>query len=102
QHQGSPMRQDRDIDTGFLEGMSILFVDDSPDERDLLEVRLCPLGREVHALESVVKALGVLERGETDVVLTDIVLPDLSGYDLLHAMHTRPAECGGAIPALAV
>jgi CheY-like chemotaxis protein len=96
------MRIEQAPDTGFLKGLAILFVDDSPDERELFELRLGTLGADVTAVESAIQALGVLERGETELLVTDIVLPELSGYDLLRAMHERPPERGGAVPALAV
>jgi CheY-like chemotaxis protein len=96
------MRSEPARDTSFIKGLAILFVDDSPDERELFELRLGSLEAEVTTVESVVEALDVMELGSTEVVVTDLMIPYQSGYDLIRTMRDREPERGGAIPAVAV
>jgi CheY-like chemotaxis protein len=81
-------------------GFHILFVDDSPDERELFPVRLGAFGARLATVESADEALAVLERGETDVLVTDLTLPDCDGYGLLRRVREMPPERGGAVPVI--
>jgi CheY-like chemotaxis protein len=85
----------------FLRGLEILFVDNSPDERDLICVRLGPFGARVTAVQSVLDALGVLDRDPIDVIVCDIFMPAQSGFDLLRAVRARAPGNGGWIPVIA-
>ncbi len=61
----------------------ILVVDDTASNRDLLARRL---GREGHAVivaASGKEALRILETQECDIVLADILMPDMNGIELL-------------------
>jgi CheY-like chemotaxis protein len=81
-------------------GFSILFVDDSPDERELFPARLGAFGARLVTVESADEALAILERGETDVLVTDLTLPDCDGYELLRRVREMPPERGGAVPVI--
>ncbi len=85
-----------------LRELHVLFVNDSPDERELCALRLATLGVDVVAVGSVHEAVTVLELGDTDVVITELALPEVSGYELLGAIRELPAEFGGETPAIAV
>jgi CheY-like chemotaxis protein len=91
-----------DQDLAILKGLHVLFVDDSADERDLFELRLRQFEAEIVTAETASQALGFLERAETDVLVTDIMLPEISGCELVDAMHSLAPERGGAVPAIAV
>lgn len=60
----------------------ILCVEDDPVSRKLLEHVLSPLGCEVFAAESGQEALEVIARENIDLVLLDILLPGMDGYDV--------------------
>lgn len=66
----------------------ILVVEDNPDAgqslRDLLEM----LGHSVEVVESGPEALEVLSQQRTDVVLCDLGLPGMSGYDIAHTVRS--------------
>ncbi len=67
----------------------ILAVDDDPLVRQSLEGILSKLGMEVSLAGSFQEAKEALERGETDVLVTDIMLGDGNGLDLLHWSSER-------------
>ena len=65
-----------------LRGLKILIVDDDAgicqSLKDLLEAEEC----QVQTAPSGVYAMQWLERGEFDLVLSDVVMPDIDGYQL--------------------
>ncbi len=88
--------------TPELGELHVLFVDDSPDERELFPLRFGHHFGEIVTVGTVAEALAEIARGELDVVLADIGLPDESGLDLVRQMRALPAIGGGALPAVAV
>jgi len=61
----------------------ILCVDDEPLNLELLEALLTPAGYEVLRAESGGKALAAIRAESPDLVLLDVMMPGLSGYDVL-------------------
>lgn len=71
---------------------SILLVEDNEDARLLTAELLVALGHVVDAVGSAEEALQRMERGDIDVLLTDISLPRMSGIDLAaQARAEQPA-----------
>jgi CheY-like chemotaxis protein/two-component sensor histidine kinase len=66
-----------------LDGLRVLLVDDEADARDLLSAVLEEAGASVVAASSGSQALAALEHGRPDVMLCDIAMPDLDGYDVV-------------------
>lgn len=62
----------------------ILIVDDSPDTLMMLDRKMKSRGFDCVSVESVSKAIEVLDREEIDLVLTDYKMPKHSGLDLIH------------------
>jgi CheY-like chemotaxis protein len=85
-----------------IDGVRVLVVDDDADMRLLVTTVLELCGAEVDAVGSAKEALESLEQRQPDVLLTDIGMPDLSGYDLIRTVRAREATFGGHIPAAAV
>jgi adenylate cyclase len=61
----------------------ILVVDDNPSNRDLLTRRLGREGYRVTAAECGISALALTAAEDFDLVLLDLIMPDLSGFDVL-------------------
>jgi signal transduction histidine kinase len=61
----------------------ILCVDDEPVNLELLEALLVPAGYEVLRAESGEKALALIRTEDPGLVLLDVMMPGLSGYDVL-------------------
>ncbi len=66
---------------------NILVVDDEKSIRVTLKEFLLEDGHDVHVAEDADVAMGLLEKEEIDVVVTDIILPRVTGVDLLKAIR---------------
>ena len=69
----------------------VLVVDDVPANVKLLEARLSAEYFDVVTAVSGAEALGICERAECDVVLLDVVMPDLDGFEVCRRLKTSPA-----------
>ncbi len=67
----------------------ILAVDDQRYFRDLLEAMLSEAGFEVQTAASADEALLVLEHANFDILLTDLVMPQMDGNELVHRVKQR-------------
>ena len=66
-----------------LQGRRILLVEDAPDIREVFTVLLRVEGAEVVATGSGREAIDLADRGDFDVVLSDLGLPDMPGDVLI-------------------
>jgi adenylate cyclase len=65
----------------------ILVVDDEPNNRDLLGRRLERHGYRVDRAEDGVTALRMIERERFDLVLLDVMMPGMSGHEVLDVLR---------------
>ncbi len=77
-----PLGEDR-VDTARAEYGAILIVDDNEINRDVLSRRLERQGHRVAAAENGRRALDMLTRQKFDLVLLDIMMPEINGYQVL-------------------
>ncbi|MET0164021.1 MAG: ATP-binding protein [Vicinamibacterales bacterium] len=82
------------------DGIRVLVVDDEPDGRELLSVSLTQCGGHVTAVESAVEALGMIAQDPPDVLVSDIAMPTMDGYELIRRVRALPG--GHGIPAVAL
>ena len=68
----------------------ILVVDDNEDNRDMLARRLRRQGYEVPTAAGGRAALDALARAPVDLVLLDVMMPDLDGYAVLQQLKADP------------
>ena len=69
----------------------ILAVDDTPQNLKLLERFLSLSGYEVETVASGAEALASISANKPDIVLLDVVMPQMSGYDVCRAIRANPA-----------
>jgi len=69
----------------------ILVIDDSPQNRRLAEALLMPRGYEVIGVESGAEAFSWLADNAADIVLLDIVMPEMNGYEVCRKLRENPA-----------
>ena len=69
----------------------LLVVDDTPENAQLLEAMLSPYGYSVALAFSGVEGLEKVRLGEPDVVLLDILMPDISGYEVCRRIRANPS-----------
>jgi DNA-binding NtrC family response regulator len=71
----------------------VLIVDDEPAIREVLEMILQEWGYEVRLASDGAEAKDTVEAYEPDIVISDVVMPQLSGLDLLRALKAgNPAR----------
>jgi len=70
----------------------ILVVDDNEDNRDMLARRLRRQGYEVQTAAGGRAALAALAAGPVDLVLLDVMMPDLDGYAVLERLKADPTR----------
>ncbi|MBN3884052.1 MAG: response regulator [Nostoc sp. JL34] len=85
-----------------LTGIRVLVVDDDIDSRDFVAFVLEQDGAFVIAVSSAYEALETLAEVKPDVLVSDISMPDMDGYMLIHQVRTLTPEQGGQIPAIAL
>ncbi|KAB2863679.1 MAG: response regulator, partial [Bauldia sp.] len=69
----------------------ILVVDDVPANVKLLEARLLAEYFEVLPAYSGADALEACENGKVDVVLLDVMMPDMDGFEVCRRLKVDPA-----------
>jgi CheY-like chemotaxis protein len=77
-------------------------VDNDEDARSSLVDLLEQAGATVFPAGSAALALAMLERTRPDVLISDLLMPDQDGYDLIRSIRDLPPEQGGAIRAAAL
>lgn len=82
------------------QGRRILIVDDNADAVESLRLLLELDGHQVAAATDGTSALAIAESFQPQVVLLDIGLPGLSGYEVAQRLRARPG--GAAITIVAV
>jgi CheY-like chemotaxis protein len=85
-----------------LVGVSIVAVDDNADARLLLEIILKQSGAKIITCESALQALETIRSVHPDVVLSDILMPDMDGYEFLNELRALGAWGGGRVPVIAL
>jgi len=70
----------------------VLVVDDTEANRDLLARRLRALGHDVAIARNGREALESLASRETDLVLLDIMMPEMDGFEVLERLRNDPAR----------
>jgi PAS domain S-box-containing protein len=85
-----------------LDGIRVLVVEDEPDTLDFLIRLLEGHGAIVLAASTVKEALSLTRTGHPDMLISDIGLPDVDGYDLVQQIRQEDTEGRGGIPAIAL
>ena len=67
----------------------LLIVDDEPTTRNLLSQIFCNLGYPVRAAEDGFSALEQIREEEPDILLSDLNMPGMSGFELLSVVRRR-------------
>jgi CheY-like chemotaxis protein len=85
-----------------LTGLKILVVDDEIDAANVVQRLLTHRGAQVTTASSAQQALQAFDLERPDVILSDIGMPNMDGYQLIREIRSRSAEQGGTIPAVAL
>jgi PAS domain S-box-containing protein len=85
-----------------LQGISVLLVDDQPDVLELVRRLLAECGAEVKVAVSGAAALAMLRHARPDILLSDIGMPGMDGYELIAQVRGGLALSAAALPAVAL
>jgi PAS domain S-box-containing protein len=85
-----------------LDGIRVLLVEDEADTREFV-IRLLETHRaRVVAAASAAEALSLFAADVPDIVVSDIGLPGVDGYDLMEQIRRKSVADGGGVPAIAL
>jgi PAS domain S-box-containing protein len=85
-----------------LVGLRVLLVDDDEDAMEMLAAFLSHGGAEVATAVSAAAALKELGVRAFDVIVSDIAMPVVDGYELMRRVRALGEERGGQTPAVAL
>lgn len=80
--------------------ITILYIEDNPDNMTLVEKALRPLGYLFLGAKTGQDGLDLAAEHSPDVILLDITLPDMDGYDVARRLRSDPAT--SSVPILAL
>ncbi len=85
-----------------LEGLHILAVEDETDTLDLITAELVQHGARVTGATNAEDALSALENGAFDLLVSDIGMPRMDGYELIRRIRQQEQGKEKRIPAIAL
>lgn len=72
-----------------IEGGMVLIIDDNRDNREVLRRRLQKAGLSVIEAEDGFEGMEKVEQNEVDLILLDIMMPRLNGYEVLDRLKAK-------------
>ena len=69
--------------------MKVLLVEDEPELRAALRLRLTASGYVCETANNGKEALNLLSRGLPDIVVTDLLMPEMDGYSLCQQLRSN-------------
>ncbi|MCG6138032.1 MAG: PAS domain S-box protein [Nostoc sp. LLA-1] len=85
-----------------LSSVKILVVDDDADSLNFIAFALKIYGAEVTKVASALEALPIIVKSPPDILVSDIGMPHMDGYEFLRQLRVLPPETGGKVPAIAL
>jgi DNA-binding response OmpR family regulator len=67
----------------------IFIVDDDPDVRELVEYKLIQSGHDVRSATNGQDALRLVPEANAELLLLDVMMPGLSGFDVLERLRSE-------------
>ena len=85
-------------ETPNLSGFTILVVDDDNDALDLIAMELTSCGAKVEAFVSAADGLAAMTGKQFDLLISDISMPDLDGYQFIRQVRTNDCPTTQSFP----
>lgn len=85
-----------------LQGVTIFIVDDEADTRALLIRLLSDCGAEVTAFPGAAEALEALRQRTPHVLISDIGMPVMDGYEFMQGVRAMEASSDREVPTIAL
>ncbi len=90
------------VDRTSLAGVRVLVVDDDEAAREMVTRALELQGAQVLPAASGAEALALLPGSRADLLISDLGMPGMTGFELLARIRALPPEQGGSIHAIAL
>jgi two-component system alkaline phosphatase synthesis response regulator PhoP len=81
---------DADLDETDLTAATLLLVDDNQQNLELMQAWLEPLGCRLEAAHDGVEALEAAARHRPDLILLDVMMPRMSGFEVCRRLKDAP------------
>jgi signal transduction histidine kinase/ActR/RegA family two-component response regulator len=85
-----------------IDGLDVLVVEDEPDTREIVASILSHDRANVRTAASAREALAEIEKAPPDVIVSDIGMPEMDGYELIRNVRAQKAKRIGDTPAIAL
>jgi CheY-like chemotaxis protein len=85
-----------------LNDVAILVVEDHDDARRYLDLFLGQLGAKVVVASNAFEGLRAIRNTVPDLVLSDIKMPGMDGFELLDKIRALGPDAGGSVPVIAM
>jgi CheY-like chemotaxis protein len=85
-----------------LDGVRVLVVDDEGDARELVAHLLGDVGAHVQTVGTGAEALAAMRDARPDLLISDIGMPGMDGFELIRRVRELPLADGGGVPAIAL
>ena len=79
------------METNNQKPITVMVIEDHPDQRELLEIVLQKEGYRVVPAANGVEALAKLEREPAEVILSDVMMPKMDGFELMRKLRGNPS-----------
>jgi CheY-like chemotaxis protein len=83
-------------------GNNILYIEDNPDNMMLVQRALEARGYKLLKARNGLEGVQVAESENVDLILLDINLPDIDGYEVANRLRTSPKHVLSRVPIIAV
>lgn len=81
---------------------NVLYIEDNPDNMLLVRRVLVARGYNFMEAENGLKGLAVAENQDVDLILLDINLPDIDGYEVARRLRSSPKHLLAHTPIIAI
>ena len=81
---------------------NVLYIEDNPDNMMLVRRILQPNSYNLIEAKSGIQGLSIAESQDIDLILLDINLPDIDGYEVARRLHTSTKHALAHVPIIAV
>jgi CheY-like chemotaxis protein len=80
----------------------VLVVDDDRDARELIKRILGDCNARVRIAGSAREAIEMIQAAPPQLLISDLGMPDVDGFELLDRVRQLPRDAGGHVPAIAL
>jgi len=94
--------RDASVEGISLTNIRVLVVEDEPDAAEFVTNLLESHGADVVSAASAREALEAVAQARPDILISDIGLPEMDGYQLMEQIRKMDVAKGGGIPAVAL